>query len=75
MEIQIITKEQAEELGLTKSNMDKGSGGTIFGLIATGKSGEEKAERIEIHNPETGEKQILFDKGKKFKFKFKDMPH
>ena len=62
MEIKIITKEQAVRLGLT------GSGGMEFGLIATGKIGEKKAEKVEIVNIKTGEKKVLFDKGKKFKF-------
>ncbi len=68
MEIKIITKEQAEKLGLTKPNK-YGGGKANFFLTATGKIGNKEPETVTIHNPETGEKQILFDKGKRFEFK------
>lgn len=38
-------------------------------LSATGKVGNDIAETIWIHHPITGEKQMVFDKGKSFPFK------
>ena len=62
--VKIITKEQAQKLGLS----NPGGGAMKVALVATGKVGNNKAEKIEIINIKTGEKQVLFDKGKKFFF-------
>jgi len=64
--VKIITKKKAQELGLSNTN---GGGSMNVALIATGKIGNSIAEKIEIINIKTGEKYVLFDKGKKFIFK------
>lgn len=68
--IKIITEKQAKILGLTTGFIkDVGAGSINIGISATGKIGNNKAEKIEIINLKTGEKHILFDKGKKNIFK------
>ena len=69
--VKIITKEQANKLGLTKTTPIIGGGGGSMNvaLEAVGKIGNNKAEKISIINIKTGEKFVLFDKGKKFIFK------
>lgn len=69
--VKIITKEEAIKLNLSRpSSIIKTGGGSMnVGLMATGKVGNNKAEKIEIINLKTGEKKVLFDKGKRFIFK------
>ena len=71
--VKIITKEQAFELELEIAKVTpvarNGSGNANIVLVATGKVGNPKAEKIEIVDIKTGEKHVLFDKGKSFKFK------
>lgn len=64
--VKIITTEEARKFGLSKPS---GGGEMEVILVASGKIGNNKAEKIEIINRKTNEKQVLFDKGRGFKFK------
>lgn len=69
--VKIITKEEAIKLNLSSSPsiIKMGGGSMNVALVAMGKVGNDKAEKIEIINIKTGERKILFDKGKRFIFK------
>lgn len=69
--VKIITKEKAIKLGLIHPSSTVKTGGASINVVLTaiGKIGKKEADKIEIINIKTGEKKVLFDKGKKNIFK------